>query len=170
MINLFIKPYMIHLKITALASLLLLGTIELQAQETVAATGGEAAGSGGSSSYSVGQITYTTETGTNGSVAKGVQQPLEISIVTGIEATNINLQLSVYPNPTTAYLTLSATDTELNDLKFGLYNLRGKLIEQDQLRNQNTQISMRDLSSGTYLLKVSDNTKTIKTFKIIRNN
>ena len=142
----------------------------LQAQETVPATGGEATGSGGTSSYSVGQITYTSETGTNGSVAKGVQQPYEISIITGLEATNINLQLSVYPNPTTDFLTLSATDTGLNNLKFDLYDMGVKLIEQDQLRDQNTQISMQNLSSGTYLLKVSDNTKTIKTFKIIRNN
>ena len=149
---------------------LLLGIAALQAQEAIPATGGEAIGAGGSSSYSVGQITYTTDEGTNGSVAKGVQQPYEISIATDVEATNINLQLSVYPNPTTDFLTLSATDTDLSDLKFVLYDLSGKLIEQDQLRDQNTQISMQNLSSGTYLLKVSDNTKTIKTFKIIRNN
>ena len=142
----------------------------LQAQETVPASGGEATGSGGTSSYSVGQITYTTDTGTNGSVAKGVQQPYDISIVTGIEATNINLELSVYPNPTTDRLTLAVKDTELNNLKFQLYDLSGKLIQQDQLRDQSTQISMQSLSAGTYLLKVSDNTKTIKIFKIIRNN
>ena len=142
----------------------------LQAQETVPASGGEATGGGGTSSYSVGQITYTTDNGTNGSVAKGVQQPYEISIVTGIEATNINLELSVYPNPTTDRLTLAVKDTELNNLKFQLYDLSGKLIQQDQLRDQSTQISMQSLSAGTYLLKVSDNTKTIKIFKIIRNN
>ncbi|NQY09261.1 MAG: T9SS type A sorting domain-containing protein [Flavobacteriales bacterium] len=141
----------------------------LQAQETVPASGGEATGSGGTSSYSVGQITYTTDTGTNGSVAKGVQQPYEISIVTGIEATNINLELSVYPNPTTDRLTLAVKDTELNNLKFQLYDLSGKLIQQDQLREQNTQINMQNLAAATYLLKVTDSNKVVKTFKIIRN-
>ena len=100
----------------------------------------------------------------------GVKQPYEISITTGIEVTNINLQLSVYPNPTTDFLTLSVKDTELSDLNYQLYNLSGKLILQDQLRDQNTQIDMRNLSSATYLVKVSDNTKNLKTFKIIRNN
>ncbi|NQY10683.1 MAG: T9SS type A sorting domain-containing protein, partial [Flavobacteriales bacterium] len=38
------------------------------------------------------------------------------------------------------------------------------------LRDQNTQIDLRNLSSATYLLKISDNTKNLKTFKIIRNN
>ena len=141
----------------------------LQAQETVPATGGEATGEGGTSSYSVGQITYTTDNGTNGSVAKGVQQPYEISIVTGIEATNINLELSVYPNPTTDRLTLAVKDTELNNLKFQLYDLSGKLIQQDQLREQNTQINMQNLAAATYLLKVTDSNKVVKTFKIIRN-
>ena len=141
----------------------------LQAQETVPATGGEATGEGGTSSYYVGQITYTTDNGTNGSVAKGVQQPYEISIVTGIEATNINLELSVYPNPTTDRLTLAVKDTELNNLKFQLYDLSGKLIQQDQLREQNTQINMQNLAAATYLLKVTDSNKVVKTFKIIRN-
>ena len=158
------------MKILISGAFLLLGIGALQALETVPASGGEATGGGGTSSYSVGQITYTTDNGTNGSVAKGVQQPYEISIVTGIEATNINLELSVYPNPTTDRLTLAVKDTELNNLKFQLYDLSGKLIQQDQLRDQSTQISMQSLSAGTYLLKVSDNTKTIKIFKIIRNN
>ena len=161
------KKTLIGLAIIASA---LININSLQTQETVPATDGEATGAGGSSSYSIGQITYTTETGANGSVAKGVQQPYEISTITGIEITHINLQLSVYPNPATDFLTLSAKDTELSDLNYQLYNLSGKLILQDQLRDQNTQIDLRNLSSATYLLKISDNTKNLKTFKIIRNN
>ena len=88
-----------------------LGLTGLQAQESINATGGIASGSGGSMSYSVGQIVYTTNTGTNGSVAQGVQQPYEISAVIGIEEFNgINLYVSVYPNPTSDYLTLSIGD------------------------------------------------------------
>ena len=68
------------------------GGLALQAQEVISSSGGNVSGSGGSVSYSVGQVVYTTNTGTNGSVAQGVQQPYEISVVTGIEeATNINL-------------------------------------------------------------------------------
>lgn len=65
------------LKLSALL-LLGLGLTGLQAQESVNATGGNASGSGGSASYSVGQVVYTTNTGTNGTVAQGVQQPFEI--------------------------------------------------------------------------------------------
>ena len=56
-----------------------------QAQESVNAYGGDAKGSGGTVAYSVGQIVYTTHTGATGSVAQGVQQAYEISVVTGIK-------------------------------------------------------------------------------------
>ena len=59
----------------------------LQAQETIPATGGNASGSGGSVSYTIGQITYRTISGTNGAVTQGIQQPYEISVVTAVENT-----------------------------------------------------------------------------------
>ncbi|MFT7299094.1 MAG: hypothetical protein ACI9WO_001916 [Sphingobacteriales bacterium] len=62
-----------HRKAITSIAFLFLGLGGLQAQETVPATGGEATGNGGSSSYTVGQVVYTTNTGTNGSVAQGSQ-------------------------------------------------------------------------------------------------
>ena len=44
----------------------------VQGQQTIPATGGNASGSGGSVSYSVGQILYSTFSGTNGTVVQGV--------------------------------------------------------------------------------------------------
>ena len=53
----------------------------LQAQECIPTTGGNASGSEGSVSYTIGQIVYITNVGTNSSLAQGVQQPFEISAV-----------------------------------------------------------------------------------------
>ena len=61
--------------------LLVFGITTAQAQQAITATGGNASGSGGTVAYSVGQIIYATNTGTTGSVAQGVHQPYEISIV-----------------------------------------------------------------------------------------
>ncbi len=52
----------------------------LQGQSTIPTTGSTASGSGGTATYTVGQITYKTFSGTNGTVAQGVQQPYEISV------------------------------------------------------------------------------------------
>jgi len=99
--------------------LLGLGLTGLQAQTSINATDGNASGSGGSVSYSVGQVVYTTNTGTTGSVAQGVQQPFEILVVTGLEeAKGINLSVSAYPNPTTDYLTLEVPDFSLLPFTF----------------------------------------------------
>ena len=61
-----------------LIATLLLGAFQTQAQEAVATAGGDASGTNGNVSYTVGQVVYTTNTGTTGSVAQGVQQPFEI--------------------------------------------------------------------------------------------
>lgn len=56
---------------------LFLGQTGLYAQTSILASGGDNSGSGGSVSYSVGQVFYTTNTGTSGSVEQGVQHPFE---------------------------------------------------------------------------------------------
>ncbi len=61
------------------------GLADLQAQEALPASGNNASGSGGSSSYSVGQLVFSYKTGTTGSVTEGVQQPYEIQVITGID-------------------------------------------------------------------------------------
>ena len=160
-----------HKKLKLSVVLLLgLGLTGLQAQENVNATGGNALGSGGSSSYSVGQLVYTTNTGTNGSVAQGVQQPYEISVVTGIEeAKGINLSVSAYPNPTTDYLTLRIDEFELSTLHCQLYDMNGKLLQNEKITGNQTSIVMSNLVPATYFVKVIQGNKEVKTFKIIKN-
>jgi len=157
------------LKFSALL-LLGLGLTGLQAQESVNATGGNASGSGGTVAYSVGQVVYTTNTGANGSVAQGVQQPFEISVVLAIEeAQGINLSVSAYPNPTTDYLTLEVNEFELSNLNFQLYDISGKLLQSEKITGNQTSIVMSNLVPATYFVKVIQDNKEVKTFKIIKN-
>jgi hypothetical protein len=160
-----------HKRLKLSAVLLLgLGLTGLQAQTSVNATGGNASGSGGSVSYSVGQVVYTTHTGTSGSVAQGVQQPFEISVVTGLEeAKGINLSVSAYPNPTTDYLTLEVKDYELSTLHFQLFDMNGKLLQNERITGTQTSIVMSNLVPATYFVKIIQNEKEIKSFKIIKN-
>lgn len=153
-----------HLITTLVA---LICTTGLHAQETIPATGGDATGAGGSLSYTVGQVVYTTATGTNGSVAQGVQQPYEISVTTVVNEMAINLEMSIYPNPTTNYLTLKVEETD--NLTYQLYDLQGKVIESKALNSTYTNISLEVQPSATYFLKVTKNNQIVKTFKIIKN-
>ena len=141
-----------------------------QAQESTNASGGDATGSGGTVAYSVGQVVYTTNTGASGSVAQGVQQPFEISIVTGIEeAKGINLSVSAYPNPTTDYLTLSIGEFDISNLSYQLYDMNGKLLQNAKITGNQTSIAMGNLVPANYFVKVIQGNKEVKTFKIIKN-
>jgi len=157
-----------------LSALLLLGIGFNQgyAQQASIASGGDASGVGGSVAYSVGQIVYTTNTGITGSVAQGVQQPYEISITTGMLETDIKLNLSAYPNPTTNYLMLqidASASLSNQSMSYQLYDISGKLLESNTIVASSTTIKMEQMPTGTYLLKVTQNNKEVKTFKIIKN-
>lgn len=160
------------LKKVKIIALLLFGAglIKVTAQESVPATGGNFTTGEGSISYTVGQIVYTTNYSLTGSAAQGVQQPYEISIIKGFEETYaINLLISVYPNPITYFITLKIENWNNEKLFYQLYNLSGKLLENNKVTDSETIISMKKLLPATYLLKVTDNNKTVKTFKIIKN-
>ena len=161
-----------HKKLKLSAVLLLgLGLTGLHAQTAVPATGGNASGSGGTVSYSVGQVAYTTNTGgSNGSVAQGVQQPFEISVITGLEeAKGISLSLSAYPNPTTDFLNLKVENYDNTNLSYQLFDMNGKLLESKKITGNQTSIVMSNLVPATYFVKVTESNKEVKTFKIIKN-
>ena len=145
----------------------------LQAQQihaSVAASGGNATGTGGSVSYSVGQTFYTTAFGTNGSVSQGVQQPYEISVVTGIDDIfGIDLNYSVYPNPTKGMLTLKVENYEINDFSYELFDISGRKIKTENLVDKETKIDMGNVNPSTYILRVIKANKEVKSFKIIKN-
>lgn len=143
----------------------------IQAQNTIPASGGNASGDGGTVSYSVGQVVYTTNTSvTSGSIAQGVQQPFEISVITAIEqAEDITLVCSVYPNPANDFLTLKVENYDNKSLSYRLFDANGKLLESKKVTGNETTISMANLLPNLYLLKVIDNQKEIKIFKIIKN-
>ena len=159
-----------HKRLKLSAVLLLgLGLTGLQAQTSVNATGSNVSGSGGTVSYTVGQVVYTTNTGTNGSVTQGVQQPFEISVVTGLEeAKSINLSVTAYPNPTTDYLTLSIGEFDISNLSYQLYDINGKLLQNEKITGIQTSIVMSNLVSANYFVKVIQGNKEVKTFKIIK--
>lgn len=151
-----------------LVTTLLLGLTQVNAQEAVVTSGGNTTGTNGNVSYSVGQIVYTTNSGATGSVAQGVQQPFEIQTLLGAENFNINLQLAVYPNPTTNWLQLEVKNTDFTNLSYQLFDLNGRMILNQKVIAETSTISMEQLPAAIFLLKVVNNNKEVKIFKIIK--
>ena len=143
----------------------------LFSQKTISTSGGEALGSGGTTSYTIGQLVYTTYNGADGnSIAQGVQQAYEISVVVGLpEAENIALLISAYPNPATYYLTVKVENYETANLQYVVLDINGKLLEKIKATGQETKIETKNLANGIYFVKVIDSQNEIKIFKIVKN-
>jgi len=162
-----------HKKLLLCAVFLLgLGLTQLRAQQATPASGGTFNGSGGSVSYSVGQIDYTTNIGTTGTVSQGVQQPIEIYVFTGIDVPGIDLSITAYPNPATNYLLLKVDGVMKGQYIASLVDINGKLIETKKVEDIETRFDMSNLVISTYFVKVirsSSPQQLVKTFKIIKN-
>ena len=144
---------------------LFLGTFGLFAQEIPTASGGEATGPGGTSSYSIGQVFYSTFSNSNGTISQGVEQPFEIYATLGKEENSIVL-MSAHPNPTDGYLILTAS--VFDNLSYELYDLQGRLLYNKEVTSDKTTILFENLPRATYFLNVKKKSQTIKTFKIIK--
>jgi hypothetical protein len=153
-----------------IAFLLITGFTVLHAQEVMVTANGNAESSAGNVTYSVGQVAYLTKSGTDGIITEGVQQPYEITIPIGIDEKNgIMLECFIFPNPAIGYVKLKIVDHELKDLDCQLFTMNGFPIRHMKIENEETSIPMDDLSKATYLLTITENGHTLKTFQIIKN-
>jgi len=141
----------------------------LNGQETIPAAGGTATGSGGKVTYTVGQLVFNVITGANFSIVQGVQQPYEISVATAIEETeDITLECVVYPNPAEGFVRLLIMSFENDNMRFRLYDMNGVLLQDKKIEEKETEISMDNLSSAIYFLKVIKDNREVKVFKIVK--
>ncbi len=142
---------------------------KLMAQEATVVSGGTAFASNGSTSYSIGQVAYSNSSGSNGSVNQGIQQPFEIFILGTDDFPEISLNMSVFPNPTTSSVNLSIQNYNVEAMTYQLFDINGRSIQSQKITQTETQIALDNLASAVYLLQISDSSKLLKTFKIIKN-
>ena len=138
------------------------------AQETHSSSAGNASGTGGTSSYTVGQVIHTTNTSSTGSVSHGVHQAFEFQTLSNPELLTVQLTAVTYPNPTTDNIVIKITETVLENVQYTLYDSNGKTLVSKPIRTSSTEIPMKKITEGIYLLKLTKKNQPIKTFKIIK--
>lgn len=151
------------------AMLFSLGVFAMNAQNSTNSSGGNATGAQGSVSYSIGQTFYTTSTGTSGTVAQGVQQPYEISeVLSSPDFSELVKDLNIFPNPTTDVLTLTLKNLNNLELDYQIMDMNGKVLLAQKNISDETNITVSSFPSAIYFLKVTNQNKEVKTFKIIK--
>ena len=139
-------------------------------QETVDVSGGDISGAGGSASFSVGEVFYTTNFGTNGSVTQGVQIAYEITVASLEDVKGITLDISTFPNPVVDFLRLKIENNITDQLKYQLFDENGRLLDTKNIESAEMVIGMTNYIRATYFLKITNEKGLeIKAFKIVKN-
>ena len=147
--------------------ILFITTGQLKAQSAVLAAGTNASGGNGSVSYSVGQTAYLYK-GSNSQIMEGVQQAYEISTLSTDETTVTEDGIFLYPNPFKDYLYLDFTVNNYKNSEYQLFDAQGKLIKNDKIIQSKSEFNFSSLPSAMYIIRINQEGKNIKTFKIIK--
>jgi len=140
---------------------------QIYAQQTIAASGGNASGSGGNISYTIGQIFYLSK-GNNNEVSEGVQQSYEISALGTPESGIVENNISLYPNPVKDVLFVDFNQESFGNSSYQLFNSQGQMIRQGTLNQKKNELDFRLLPQSLYVIKIIQENQNVKSFKIIK--
>lgn len=137
-------------------------------QTSVNTAGGEVKNNSGSVSYSIGQVSFVSAVGVNGSVSQGVQQAYQISTL-NLEEKEFDFTLTAFPNPTKDNLNLHVGNYHQEQLIYRLIDTEGKLLSEAKIQSEQTVIVMQTFPTATYFVEVHHEGKKVQSFKIIKN-
>lgn len=145
------------------------GNLAANAQKLISTSGGSASGSGGTVAYTIGQMAYTTQQSPRGQMAQGIQQAYEVLVISGLSNSLDALPITVYPIPSAHLIYLQVGKASPAVLHYHLYDSSGKLVLEKRVENSTESINMAHLAEGSYFLKLSNNNREERIFKIIKN-
>ena len=138
-------------------------------------SGTNTSGNSGFVSYSIGQVFFSNFADDAHQVEEGIQIGYQenTEINNNEDADNVpssEIEIVIFPNPTVDFITMASEgfdlDNQLNS--YQLYNYQGKLLKQNIIEQNKTEIDLSNLSSSIYILQVFVEEKLWKTFKIVK--
>ncbi|MGB9745798.1 MAG: T9SS type A sorting domain-containing protein [Bacteroidales bacterium] len=138
-------------------------------QHVFVSSGGSSSQTGGTVSYSLGQIFYTVASGSTGHAFQGIQLPYEIYQITDIIKSNdVRLQFLAYPNPVYDQLILQVSDTLKGNLSYQLVDIHGRLLKEGRIYVREMAIPFDGYLKGSYILFILKEGSLMQAFKIIK--
>ncbi len=84
-----------------------------------------------------------------------------------MENSELDYQVSVYPNPTTNHVFVKINNAE--DFHIYLYDLNGKILSHSKNEKQTAQIDMSIFAPASYILRLYNaENQFIRSYKIIK--
>ncbi len=155
------------LRLLITSSTIFLGNICF-GQYSLNAAGGNGTGNGGSVAYSIGQMVFTSQKSSSGSVDQGVQHVYTIESLASNGIDKSKSHFLVFPNPVVDILVLK-NDKNDHAIKYQFLDTSGKSLLYGNSNSKETRINMSSIPTGTYIMIISsDQNQTLETFKIIK--
>lgn len=137
--------------------------------EVISSSGGDFHGTGSSLSWTLGEPVTETSTGSNAILTQGFQQD-NYTVVSVFENPSADISVSVYPNPVTDIINISAKNSG-ETLNITLSDITGKLLLDKKTNESKTQLNMKQYPVSNYVLIIKDNRgEIIRTFKIVKSD
>lgn len=117
--------------------------------------------------WSMGEI--LTETYANSEIAltQGFHQETYLMSTENNEVSDINIEINVYPNPTTALVNLQTSGNTYQNLMYRLVDLQGKILLEKSFSASIETINLDNFSSNFYVIEIlTKNQKQLKVLKI----
>jgi hypothetical protein len=118
--------------------------------------------------WSIGELATETYTGSQNTLTQGFHQGTYI--VTSIDENPLlEFTITAFPNPTSDFISLKVESSKVESLQYTITDLSGRVLQTNKLLENNQQISFLNYAVGTYFITVQQNSKLVKSFKIIKN-
>jgi hypothetical protein len=135
-------------------------------QNALSTTGGQFKSTGGSTSFTVGQVAYVLKKGTGSYLNEGVQQ-VYTKKTTPIEELVYLKEVQLYPNPTQETFNLIISTKEDVQIRYTIMDYLGKEIRNGNILSEKSEISLRDLPAGNYFISLKSK-KENRIFQIVK--
>lgn len=147
----------------------LLVSVTVSAQEAFVVTGDDLTTGFGTVNYSVGQLIVKSDSTKNGSMRHGIQIPIELfKIPVGIDEIS-EIHAEAFPNPTFDHVKIIIPEKYHGPFTVTLMDIKGGILEKHQMNSNEMLLSLMQHSLGTYTIVISQQSKTISSFSIIKH-
>ena len=136
-------------------------------QEIISSAGDFHSSGTHSVSWTLGEPVIDTWSGSGTVLTQGFQQPILVS-VSIYENPDLNYAINAFPNPTSDFLNLEISGSNFVSTWYYLFDVTGKLLDSRQIVSEHTEIMFSHLPVATYYVKIVENSKELKTFKIVK--
>jgi hypothetical protein len=148
--------------------------VTVKAQQVVSTSGNHAGNGTVQLSWTIGETVTGTISSGNNILTQGMHQS-KLTVTAVEELVGSGFEISAFPNPATECVHIKIVSMSRGkasdmwkDFSFQIHDLHGIVLNYNQIEDSETVIRMDSYAPSIYFLKIMDNNREVKTFKIIK--